>query len=42
MEKFIGKKVIVRSDKFTPEEFIEICEDAYGGEIIRQLKERYE
>ena len=38
---FVNDREIDLSDTFTPEEFIEICKDAYGGEIIRQLKERY-
>ena len=27
--------------EYTVDEFIEICENAYGGEIINQLKERW-
>lgn len=38
---FVNDRGIDLADTFTPEEFIEICKDAYGGEIIRQLKERY-
>ena len=38
---FVNDREIDLSDTFTPEEFIEICKDAYGGKIIRQLKERY-
>ena len=38
---FVNDRDIDLSDKFTPEEFIEICKDAYGGEIIKQLGELY-
>ena len=38
---FVNDREIDLSDKFTPEEFIEICKDAYGGEIIKQLGEWY-
>ena len=33
-DKFIGQQVIVR-------ELIDICRDAYGSEIIRQLERMY-
>lgn len=33
-DKFINQRVIAR-------EFIDICRDAYGGEIIRQLERTY-
>ena len=42
-----GRKAFVKShnismDKpYTVIEFCEICENSYGGEIIRKLKERY-
>lgn len=38
---FVNDRGIDLADTFTPEEFIEICKDAYGGKIIRRLKERY-
>ena len=43
----MGREAFVRNhdlnieDTFTVEEFIELCENDYGGEIIRQLKERW-
>ena len=51
-KNFIGKKVIVRGDRSgvffgtlaekDGKEFIELCENDYGGEVIKQLKERVE
>ena len=44
----MGRKAFVRNhdidlDKtYTVEEFIELTEDDYAGEVIKQLKERYE
>ena len=32
----------IDADAFTPMEFCSMCENAYGGEIIRKLKERYQ
>ena len=39
---FVKDKGLNLEDKYTVDEFISLCEDSYGGEIIKQLKERYE
>ena len=39
-ESFVRNKKLNLEDEFTVEEFIGICEYSYGGEIIRELKER--
>lgn len=31
----------LENDAMTPEEFIKLTENAYGREVIRQLKERF-
>ena len=38
---FIASKHCSLSDTYTVKEFIKICENAYGGEIIKQLKKFY-
>ena len=38
---FIASKNYSLNDTYTVKEFIEICENAYGGEIIKQLKKFY-
>ena len=40
-ESFIKSRGLSLDAEYTVEEFITICEDAYGGEIIKKLKERY-
>lgn len=41
-KSFMQNKGITFDDSFTVDEFIEICENDYGSEIIKQLKERWE
>ena len=38
---FVKNKGVDLEEKYTVEEFISLCEDAYGGDIIKQLKERW-
>ena len=38
---FIASKHYSLTDTYTVKEFIKICENAYGGEIIKRLKEFY-
>ena len=40
-ESFVKNKNLDLNELYTVEEFIEICENAYGGEIIKELKERW-
>ena len=40
-KSFMQNKGITFDDSFTVDEFIEICENDYGSEIIKQLKERW-
>ena len=40
-KSFMQNKEITFDDSFTVDEFIEICENDYGSEIIKQLKERW-
>ena len=40
-ESFVKNKNLDLNELYTVEDFIEICEDAYGGEIIKELKERW-
>jgi len=40
-ETFVRDQGLNLDDTFTVDEFIELCENSYGGEIIKQLKERY-
>ena len=40
-ENFVKNNSIDLDDTYTVNEFIEICENAYGGETIKKLKERY-
>ena len=40
-KSFMTNKGITFDDSFTVDEFIEICENDYGSEIIKQLKERW-
>ena len=39
---FCRQHDIKMDDMYTPEEFIKITANAYGGEIIKQLKDAYE
>ena len=41
-DNFVRNKGIKLTDKMTVAEFIEICKNDYGGEIIRQLGKRGE
>lgn len=41
-ESFVRNHGIDLEDEITVEEFIAYCEDDFGGEIIKQLKERWE
>jgi hypothetical protein len=41
-EHFVKSNNIDLMAEFTPQEFIKICENAYGGEIIKQLREEYQ
>ena len=41
-KSFMQNKGITFDDSFTVDEFIEICENDYGSEIIKQLKEGWE
>jgi len=41
-EAFVKSNNIDLSAEFTPMAFIKICENAYGGEIIKQLREEYQ
>jgi hypothetical protein len=40
-ESFIRDRNLSLDAEYTVDEFIAICENAYGGEVIRQLKERW-
>ena len=40
-ESFVKNHGLNVDDKYTVDEFIELCENDYGGDIIRQLKEKY-
>lgn len=40
-ESFVKNKGIKLEDTFTVDRFIELCEDDYGSEIIKKLKERW-
>ena len=40
-ESFVRNKNLDLDELYTVEDFIEICENAYGGEIIKELKERW-
>ena len=41
-ESFVRSHDLNLEDKITVDEFIALCENDYGGEIIRQLKERWQ
>ena len=41
-ESFVKNKGLDVEAMYTVNEFIDICENAYGGDIIKRLKERYE
>ena len=41
-ESFVRNHAIDLNDTFTVDEFIELCENDYGGETLKRLKERYE
>lgn len=41
-QSFVRNKGLNIDDMYTVEEFISLCEDDYGGDIIKQLKERWE
>lgn len=38
---FVRDNEIDLNKKYSVKEFIKICENAYGGEIIRDLKKNY-
>ena len=40
-KSFMQDRNITFDDMYTVDEFIEMCEDSYGGEIIKELKERW-
>ncbi len=40
-ESFVRNKGLDVNALYTVEEFIELCENDYGGEIIKELKERW-
>ena len=40
-KSFMRDHDITFEDKLTVEEFISLCEHSYGGDIIKQLKERW-
>lgn len=40
-KSFMRDRNINFDDMYTVDEFIKICEDSYGGEIIKELKERW-
>ena len=40
-ESFVKNKGLNLDDEFTVDEFIEVCENDYGSEIIKQLKEKW-
>ena len=40
-KSFMQDRNITFDDMYTVDEFISICEDSYGGEIIKELKERW-
>ncbi len=40
--EFIKQRNLSLDDEFTVDEFIEICQNAYGGNIIQQLKQIWE
>ena len=41
-KSFMQDHDITFEDKLTVNEFVELCEDSYGGDIITQLKERWQ
>ena len=41
-KSFMQDHEITFEDKLTVNEFIELCENSYGGDIITQLKERWQ
>lgn len=40
-KSFMQDRNITFGDMYTVDEFITLCEDSYGGEIIKELKERW-
>lgn len=40
-KSFMQDRNITFDDMYTVDEFIALCEDSYGGEIIKELKERW-
>lgn len=40
--QFVKEQGLSLDDEFTVDEFIDICINSYGGETIRQLKEKWE
>lgn len=40
-KSFMQDRNITFDDTYTVDEFIALCEDSYGGEIIKELKERW-
>ena len=41
-KSFMQDHEITFDDKLTVDEFIELCEDSYGSDVIAQLKERWQ
>ena len=41
-ESFVENKGLCLEDEYSVDEFIKICENDYGSEIIKQLKEKWE
>ena len=39
-ETFVRNRGLDLQEKYTVEEFVDICENDYGSEIIKQLKEK--
>ena len=40
-KSFMQGRNITFDDMYTVDEFITLCENSYGGEIIKELKERW-
>ena len=40
-KSFMQDRNITFDDMYTVDEFISMCENSYGGEIIKELKERW-
>ena len=40
-ESFVKNHGLSLDDEFTVDEFIKVCENDYGGEVIKELKEKW-